>query len=436
MWIRRPSSSHCAQVGEAAAKLHLAGADFAKKRPNALSVDSWRPLYEQAKSGADKVHPGLAKTVAAELDRLEKSWPRDLPQGVIHADLFPDNVFFLGNRLSGLIDFYFACTDTLAYDVAICLNAWCFEPDLSFNATKARALLQGYERVRPLEAAERAAMPMLARGAALRFLMTRLYDWVHTPKDALVKRKDPREYLAKLRFDAQQLATLRALGEYRGKQQLYVAQSPAVLSDLRQVAVVESTESSNRLEGVVVAAHRLKSLVLKNATPKSRSEQEVAGYRDALGLIHESGEPMPFSEGTVLQLVGALQFQHQLLALLHVSREGRILGRGIEVGEVGLCFGLAVLRGLQIPFRGFFRVFVDSALAGGIDVADVQLRFGEILVARLPPPGQGFLHILLRHSRSESDELDHVACRSRRNRDRDRRCGCFRQSLNARQLVA
>ncbi len=110
------------------------------------------------------------------------------------------------------------------------------------------------------------------------------------------------EYLAKLRFDSQQLATLRALGEYRGKQQLFVSQSPEVLSGLRQVAVVESTESSNRLEGVVVAAHRLKSLVLKNAAPQSRSEQEVAGYRDALGLIHESGKEMPFSEGTVLQL--------------------------------------------------------------------------------------------------------------------------------------
>lgn len=114
------------------------------------------------------------------------------------------------------------------------------------------------------------------------------------------------DYLARLRFDAQQLATLRALGEYRGKQQLYVAQSQEVLRDLRQVAVVESTESSNRLEGVVVPVHRLKSLVLKNATPKSRSEQEVAGYRDALGLIHESGEQMPFSEGTVLQLHGIL----------------------------------------------------------------------------------------------------------------------------------
>ena len=114
------------------------------------------------------------------------------------------------------------------------------------------------------------------------------------------------EYLARLRFDTQQLATLRALGEYRGKQQLFVAQSAEVLGDLRQVAVVESTESSNRLEGVVVAPSRLKSLVLKNAAPKSRSEQEVAGYRDALALIHESTAHMPFSEGAVLQLHGIL----------------------------------------------------------------------------------------------------------------------------------
>ena len=119
---------------------------------------------------------------------------------MIHADLFPDNVFFLHERLSGLIDFYFACNDALAYDVAICLNAWCFEPDGSFNATKARAMIQAYDEVRPLAAAERAALPLLARGAALRFLLTRLYDWLHTPAGALVKRKDPLEYLAKLRF--------------------------------------------------------------------------------------------------------------------------------------------------------------------------------------------------------------------------------------------
>ncbi len=197
LWPRRLTAGHCAQVGEALAGLHLAGRDFAIRRPNALSVGGWRPLFEGAR---DHVDAGLAAELEGELAFFDSNWPTGLPWGVIHADLFNDNVLFLHDRLSGLIDFYFACNDAFAYDVAICLNAWCFEPDLSFNATKARALLQGYERGRPLEPAERAAMPTLARGAALRFLMTRLYDWVHTPPDALVKRKDPQEYLARLRF--------------------------------------------------------------------------------------------------------------------------------------------------------------------------------------------------------------------------------------------
>ena len=197
LWPRRMTMGHCGQVGEALAGLHLAGRDFAIRRPNALSVAGWRPLFDGAR---DHIDAALAAELEGEISFFEKNWPAGLPSGVIHADLFNDNVLFLHDRLSGLIDFYFACNDAFAYDVAICLNAWCFEPDLSFNATKARALLQGYERVRPLEAAERAAMPMLARGAALRFLMTRLYDWVHTPPDALVKRKDPNEYLSRVRF--------------------------------------------------------------------------------------------------------------------------------------------------------------------------------------------------------------------------------------------
>ena len=170
------------------------------ERKNALSVEGWRPLYEQAASRADGVQPGLTKTIEAELAHLEQRWPHALPQGVIHADLFPDNVFFLGNTLSGLIDFYFACTDTLAYDVAICLNAWCFESDHSFNVTKGRALLQGYGKVRPLSVAEQAALPILSRGAALRFLLTRLVDWLNVPPGALVRPKDPLEYYRKLRF--------------------------------------------------------------------------------------------------------------------------------------------------------------------------------------------------------------------------------------------
>ena len=197
MWPRRTTVKHCGLVGEALAGLHLAGRDFALKRPNALSVAGWRPLFDASQRHIDAT---LARELGAEIDFFEANWPKGLPSGVIHADLFNDNVFFLHDRLSGLIDFYFACNDFLAYDVAICLNAWCFEPDNAFNATKARALLQGYDRVRTLDGEERRALPILARGSALRFMLTRLYDWVHTPADALVKRKDPQEYLAKLRF--------------------------------------------------------------------------------------------------------------------------------------------------------------------------------------------------------------------------------------------
>lgn len=206
MWPRRPTVQHCEALGAVLATMHVAGASFDMRRPNDLSVDAWRPLFERAQGadgmGADSVRAGLADELRGELDVLENQWPVELPQGVIHADLFPDNVFFRGDQLSGVIDFYFACTDAFAYDVAICLNAWCFEPDLSFNVTKARALLRGYQGARMLDERELAALPLLARGAAMRFLLTRLYDWLYTPKDALVTRKDPLEYLAKLRFHA------------------------------------------------------------------------------------------------------------------------------------------------------------------------------------------------------------------------------------------
>jgi homoserine kinase type II len=211
MWIRRASAAHCAAVGTALAQLHLAGADFALKRRNALSVEGWRPLYEAALERGDRLQRGLCTTIATELAHLEAAWPRHLPQGVIHADLFPDNVFFLGDKLSGLIDFYFACTDTIAYDVAICLNAWCFETDHSYNVTKGRALLQAYMKVRPLSAEERESLPLLARGAALRFLLTRLVDWLDVPPGALVRPKDPLEYFRKLRFH-QAVASVRDYG--------------------------------------------------------------------------------------------------------------------------------------------------------------------------------------------------------------------------------
>jgi len=200
MWIRRPGARHCAAVGGALAGLHLAGADFPLKRANGLSVGGWRALCEATAPRADKVQPGLGTMMTKELAFLEGAWPRGLPQGVIHADLFPDNVFFLGDKLSGLIDFYFACTDTLAYDVAVCLNAWCFEVDHSYNVTKGRDLLQSYMKVRPLSAAEKEALPILCRGAALRFLLTRLEVWLDVPSGALLRPKDPQEYFRKLRF--------------------------------------------------------------------------------------------------------------------------------------------------------------------------------------------------------------------------------------------
>jgi homoserine kinase type II len=200
VWLRRPQPQHCAALGRAMAELHLAGQSFKLRRVNALGVAGWRPLYARFQARADEIAPGLAATIESELDRLEAGWPRDLPEGIVHADLFPDNVFFLGNRLSGLIDFYFACYDALSYDIAVTLNAWCFEADHAFNIAKGRALLAGYQSVRALTAAEREALPLLACGAALRFLLTRAYDWLHTSSDALVSRKDPAEFVARLAF--------------------------------------------------------------------------------------------------------------------------------------------------------------------------------------------------------------------------------------------
>ena len=202
MWPRRPTPRHCQLLGEALANFHLAGADFAMRRDNDLSLAGWRRLFEACRPRADEIAPGLADELAGELDLIERRWPRDLAIGTIHADLFPDNVFFLQDRLSGIIDFYFACTDAYAYDVAVCLNAWCFEPNLAFNTTKARGLIANYRKLRQMPAAEIEALPLLARGSALRFLLTRLYDWLNHPPGAFVKPKDPLEYLRKLRFHA------------------------------------------------------------------------------------------------------------------------------------------------------------------------------------------------------------------------------------------
>lgn len=200
VWPRRVRPEHCGPVGAALASLHRAGADYAPTRPNALGPQSWAPLLARSAGRIDEIHAGLGAELLAALERIVDAWPTQLPRGHIHADLFPDNVFFLDGRLSGLIDFYFAATDVLAYDLAVCLNAWCFEPDYSFNVTRARAMLAAYDRVRPLSSAERGALPVLCQGAALRFLLTRLFDWLNTSPGALVTRKDPVEYLRRLRF--------------------------------------------------------------------------------------------------------------------------------------------------------------------------------------------------------------------------------------------
>ena len=205
VWPRRVRPGHLAPLGDALARLHLAGADFAPTRRNALGPAGWAPLLERSRADGDAVQPGLIAALDQALTSILAEWPAGLPVGHIHADLFPDNVFFMEEagealRVSGIIDFYFACTDLLAYDIAVCLNAWCFEPDFSFNVTRARALLRAYSAIRPLSAEERAALPVLCRGAALRFLLTRLFDWVNTPPGAMVTRKDPLEYFRKLRF--------------------------------------------------------------------------------------------------------------------------------------------------------------------------------------------------------------------------------------------
>jgi len=200
VWPRRVAIEHCEPLGAALARLHLAGSGFPPTRKNALGPDSWHNLLQKSLNDASSVQPGLGPELAAMLNGITNAWPQGLPTGHIHADLFQDNVFFLNGEISGVIDFYFACTDIYAYDIAICLNAWCFERDFSFNITKSRALLRGYTAHRPLSDAEAAALPVLCQGAAMRFLLTRLYDWLNTPPGALVTRKDPLDYYRRLRF--------------------------------------------------------------------------------------------------------------------------------------------------------------------------------------------------------------------------------------------
>ncbi len=197
---RRPTVENAAQVGQALARLHKVGLGFAMPRDNDFGPEGWKRLADSALDRANEVRAGLAGAIGEELHFLDRNWPADLPRGTIHADLFPDNVLFIQGQPPGLIDFYFACTDILAYDLAICLNAWCFEPDHAYNATKGRAMLAAYHAERPLQQDEIAALPLLARGAAMRFLLTRLVDWLSVPTGAMVQPKHPLEYWRKLRF--------------------------------------------------------------------------------------------------------------------------------------------------------------------------------------------------------------------------------------------
>jgi homoserine kinase type II len=197
-------------LGTAAGEMHLASADFDQTRPNNLSISGWQAIYDKLGKQLDRVQPGLFNLIGESLWEIKEEWPRDLPAGIIHADMFPDNVFFDGDQLTGVIDYYFACYDMFAYELAICLNCWCFEPGGEFNMTKAQRFLRAYDAVRPLRPEEREALPILARGAALRFLLTRAHDKIFHPEGAMVTPKDPLEYLRKLQFHLH----VRSVGEY------------------------------------------------------------------------------------------------------------------------------------------------------------------------------------------------------------------------------
>lgn len=200
MSLRRPTAHNCSALGTAMAAFHLRGQSFDMERENSFSIAGMKSFYSAIEGDIQSIDHGLPTLIASELEYLTKNWPNDLPKGIIHADLFPDNVFFLKEKISGLIDFYFACTDFLSLDLAIAINAWCFEPDNSFNVTKASSLLKAYHKIRPITDNEIKTLPIVSRAASLRFLLTRTHDWLSPSNGALVAKKDPREYLRKLKF--------------------------------------------------------------------------------------------------------------------------------------------------------------------------------------------------------------------------------------------
>ncbi len=211
--VRRPNAGHCREAGVGLARLHTAAEGFGGQRPNDLGQASWTGLFEGRTASAEALRVGLGAMIASDLAELATAWPSGLPSGVIHADFFPDNVFFADGKFAAAIDFYFACEDALAYDLGVCLNAWCFEADGSFNFTHARALVAGYQSIRALSPAEREALPILARGSAMRFFLTRLIDWDRGAVGAMVRPKDPMEYESKLAFHRSAGGSLGLFGE-------------------------------------------------------------------------------------------------------------------------------------------------------------------------------------------------------------------------------
>ena len=194
---------NCYEVGIHAAKLHSISKNLTGKRENKLSINSWRKIYSRVKKDCSKIHPNLTTVIEKNLDEIEKNWPKNIPSGIIHADLFPDNIFFIENKLSGIIDFYFSCNDFYAFEIAVCLNALCFEGEnenLSFNVTKAKKFIDGYSSIRKLTEKEKKSLKVLCQGAAIRFLLTRVFDYLNLIDGALVKIKDPIEYLKRLEF--------------------------------------------------------------------------------------------------------------------------------------------------------------------------------------------------------------------------------------------
>ena len=209
-WIKNIKNIHCQQLGINLSKLHSLTKNFTLSRKNNIGFNSWKNLFNNFKSKQTNIYTDAYKIIEEEIEFLIMKWPKKLPSGIIHADLFQDNVFFENDQFTGMIDFYFACNDFYAYELAVCLNAWCFEKDQSFNITKASLILNEYQKKRPLEEDEKKYFTILSRGAAIRFLLTRFNDLIfHSPKN-LVQPKDPNEYLKILYFHQK----IKSINEY------------------------------------------------------------------------------------------------------------------------------------------------------------------------------------------------------------------------------